>query len=404
MINKKNIKKDVNYVMARKNRHHGLLPMKEALKEIGRPEEKLRIIHFAGTNGKGSTLNYVKDILMSSGYKVATFTSPHLISHFDRICINNEWIKESSFNYYLKKFEKIIEKYDLGMFEIDLLIALAYFSYQKVDYVLLETGLGGRLDNTNVIDNTILEVITSIGIDHQDILGDKLEQIAFEKAGIIKKNTTVIIGAKINKKAKKIIYKKARYEKANVLETKYFKTGSHSFIFKDNEYEIKGGSYQKRNAALALNVAWALGIDIKEDIIKKAIKDSLWAGRFETINDKPLIVIDGAHNMDGLKALLEASDYLAKPIITIFASLKDKPGIAMVNQLKKVSQKVIITEFDNPRIRHIDEYDDISEYKYLDYKQAINESIEEINDGSILITGSLYFISIVREFLLNKDM
>lgn len=395
--------KNVDDVMARKNRRHGLLPMRKSLDAINKPEKDLKIIHFAGTNGKGSTVNYLKDILMVNGYKVATFTSPHLISHFDRIRINDIWISEEDFNNYLREYEDIILDNDLGMFEIDLLIALAYFKEKDVDYVLLETGLGGRLDNTNVIDNTYLEVITSIGKDHIDVLGERIEQIAFEKAGIIKKSTTCIINAKIKKEAKKIIQYKALKEGANLIQNKYRKTGRYTFIFDNYEYEVSGASYQKSNAALALNIASILQIDIKNNKVKEAIKNSLWKGRFEQIKDKPLIVIDGAHNIEGIKALIEASEDLKKPIKTIFASLKDKKGNEMVDLLKGISEEVIITEFANPRIRHIEEYD-VDTKKIKDYKEAINETIKTVKDGSILIAGSLYFISLVRDYLVDKNV
>ena len=405
MANSKSIKKDkkdVSYVMARKNRRHGLLPMRRALNEIGNPDKDLKIIHFAGTNGKGSTVNYVKDILRSNGKKVATFTSPHLITHYDRIRINDRYITENSFNIYLNKYSDIIDKYDLGMFEIDLLIALSFFKDRKVDYVLLETGLGGRLDYTNILDNKLVEVITSIGMDHMDILGDTVQQIAFEKASIIKDRTTVIIGSKINEKAKRIIKIQANKHKANLIQTKYRKTSRYSFMYGGEEYEVSGASYQKRNAALALEVAKNLGFDIKSDKVKKAIKNSMWLGRFEEVKSKPRIIVDGAHNIEAIKALIEAMHDLPRPIITIFASLKDKKGIEMVNMLKEVSDEIIITEFENERIRHIEEYDGCDCIKDKDYKKIIEEKALSVNDGTILIAGSLYFISIVRDMLINE--
>ena len=398
----KNSLKNVDDVMSRKNRRHGLLPMKKALEEIGNPEKDLRIVHIAGTNGKGSTVNYLKDILVISGYKVATFTSPHLVSHYDRIRINDEWIKEKSFNYYLKKYKDIIEKYDLGMFEIDLLIALSYFARQKVDYMLMETGLGGRLDYTNAIDNKMIEVITSIGIDHTDFLGERLEQIAYEKAGIIKKYSTIVLGSKINDKALRIIKIQADKKHANLIKNKYRKTGKYSFIFDEEEYEITGARYQKNNAALALEVAKVLGINIKSDKVKKAIKTSMWAGRFEKLKDKPNIIVDGAHNLEGALALKESIHDLPKPIITVFASLKDKPGNEMLKLLGECSDEIIVTEFDNPRIRFIEDYDGYLRIK--DYREAINIAISKAENGSVVITGSLYFISLVREEIKNMGI
>ena len=166
----------IEWVMQRKNRYHGLSPLRKACEKIGNPQDDLKIVHIAGTNGKGSTTNYLKDILIANGYKTGTFTSPHLIDHRDRIRINDAWIPEDKFLYYLNRYMDLILEYDLGMFEIDEMICFAWMKEEKVDYLLLETGLGGRLDNTNIIEHPVLEIITTIGFDHMNVLGNRLDR------------------------------------------------------------------------------------------------------------------------------------------------------------------------------------------------------------------------------------
>ncbi len=396
MTNKQIEKLDANWVMNRKSRHHGLEPIRQALKDIQNPQNNLKIIHVAGTNGKGSTVNYCKDILVSLGFQVGTFTSPHLEEHYDRIRINGKWIAENRFNTYLNDLFEIIEKYDLGMFEIALLIALVYFNDEKVDYVLLEVGVGGRLDNTNVIENPVLEIITSIGLDHMRILGNRYQQIAYEKAGIIKKRSTVVVSGRVNDTAKRIIQYVAHEKQANCIFSFYQKRSSHTFEVFNTTYEIQGGSYQKRNAALALYAIHALGFDVTNDVVKEAVYQSKWLGRFEKISDEPLVYVDGAHNVEGMMACVEAMKEVSDHWIGVFAALKDKQTEEMYQILQEACEEVIICEFDNHRIQHIEEYDKQA-MKIKDYKEAIDYAIKK--DKSVIITGSLYFVSLVRKYL-----
>ena len=396
MTNKQIEKLDANWVMNRKSRHHGLEPIRQALNDIQNPQNNLKIIHVAGTNGKGSTVNYCKDILMSLGFQVGTFTSPHLEEHYDRIRINGKWIAENRFNTYLNDLYEIIEKYDLGMFEIALLIALVYFNDEKVDYVLLEVGVGGRLDNTNVIENPVLEIITSIGLDHMRILGNRYQQIAYEKAGIIKKRSTVVVSGRVNDTAKRIIQYVAHEKQANCIFSFYQKRSSHTFEVFNTTYEIQGGSYQKRNAALALYAIHALGFDVTNDVVKEAVYQSKWLGRFEKISDEPLVYVDGAHNVEGMMACVEAMKEVSDHWIGVFAALKDKQTEEMYQILHEACEEVVICEFDNHRIQHIEEYDKQA-MKIKNYKEAIDYAIKK--DKSVIITGSLYFVSLVRKYL-----
>ena len=202
MANRESINEE--WVMSRRNLNHGLSPLQSTLESIGNPQNTYRCIHVVGTNGKGSTCNYLKDILVSQGYKVGMFTSPHLMTHRDRIRINDSYISEDAFHAYLMKYYDVIVEKQLGMFEIDTLIAFQWFFDEKVDYAIIETGLGGRLDSTNLIARPELCIITSIGFDHMAFLGTRIEQIAYEKAGIIQSYTRCLIGH-LSEKARKVI-------------------------------------------------------------------------------------------------------------------------------------------------------------------------------------------------------
>ena len=395
----KQVQLDAQWVMDRKSRHHGLKPIQNALEKLNHPEKDLKIIHVAGTNGKGSTVNFCKDVLVALGYHVGTFTSPHLEEHYDRIRIDGKWIEEDRFNNYLQELYEIIEENDLGMFEIVLLIALQYFKDEKVDYAILECGVGGRLDNTNIIEKPIIEIITSIGEDHMKTLGNRPQQIAYEKAGIIKERSTVIIGDCIPDEAKKIIKKVAQEKHASYQIAKYQSRSDYTFEIFNDVYEINGGSYQKRNAATALYALKALGINIYEDVVKDAIKNSLWLGRFEKISDNPLIIVDGAHNKEGILACTEAMKARNTHWVGVFAALKDKQTEEMLKIFTDACDEVVVTEFENGRIKHIEEYIGATNTN-KDYKEAINWAIEK--GQPVIITGSLYFISLVRKYLMKK--
>ena len=389
--------RDIEWVMRRKNRHHGLAPIRAALKDAGDPHLKLRTVHIAGTNGKGSTVSYLRALLESEGYRTGTFTSPHLVSHCDRIRINNEWISEETFLSYLAKDMEMIEKYDLGMFEIDTLIALQWFADEKADIILMETGLGGRLDNTNIFDNPELCIITTIAYDHMEILGSRIQQIAFEKAGIIMPYGRCITGH-LDPHAMNVIRRNAWRRHARVIEAgKIRDTGGNSFVLRGVRYTVQGARYQKQNAALALEAARLLGVDAGSDKAVRAIAGTVWPGRFETVRHDPEVILDGAHNEEGIRALCESLPAVKEPLTVVFSALGDKPGRKMASMLKRRCQRLILTHFDNAR----------SEKKPLEMKgaesiadwQAAAEEALKQKEGTVVFTGSLYFISLVRAYL-----
>lgn len=396
---------DEEWVMKRRNENHGLSPIKTVLKMYNDPQDHLRCIHVAGTNGKGSTCNYLKDILVSQGYKVGMFTSPHLITHRDRIRINDDYISHEAFMNYLLEMKDIIEEYHLGMFEIDTCIAFRWFFDEKVDYAIIETGLGGRLDSTNVIHKPNLCVITSIGYDHMNLLGNRLQQIAYEKVGIVQKNTPCVVG-NISSEAKVIIEKNIQRKYARMIPLKnYTVKENHIFSYKNTLYEIPSiALYQYHNASLALLASELLGINIKAQTVKDALKNSFWKGRFEKVHDDPIVMIDGAHNEEGIRALCQSMQILKKPIYCVFSALKDKEVHKMASMLKRNCDALMITQFENERADSVDDLYVDGAIVEKDYKIAIQKAMQQCETGTVVITGSLYFISIVRNYYkyLNK--
>lgn len=391
-------KYDENWVMTRRNPNHGLDPIKEALARHGNPQNDLKFIHVAGTNGKGSVCCYIKDVLVAHGYRTGMFTSPHLVHHFDRITINGTWISKQEYQEILDACIDDILELDIGMFEIALLIALLYFRKQKTDYVVLECGLGGRLDNTNIIPSPVISVITTIGSDHSALLGNRVQQVAFEKAGIIREHVPVCVGL-VSKQARGVIASIAHRRHAPITFTESIQaTDVNVFAYEHDVYELSSAAvYQKENALLALRVLKSIGIDIHDDTTKQALHESSWKGRFEKVGTHPDIYLDGAHNKEGIEALVRNYGCLNRPVITVFSALKDKPGRWMASKLSQVSDELVITSISNGRFDSMDSLSVNGAIMIADENEAVDEAVKRAGeDGTVIICGSLYFISDIR--------
>ena len=399
------------------NFRSGLGRMQRAVDLLGHPEKTYPIIHVTGTNGKGSTIAFMRELFVAHGKKVGTFTSPHIISIHDRICINGQPITEEDFvriANQVKEMEKILlETHDqLSFFELLTLIALLYFKEQGVDLVLLEVGIGGLLDTTNVVTGEIA-VITSIGLDHQETLGDSLEEIAEQKAGIFKAGKKAVI-AKLAPEAELVCQKRARE-----LDVDFYQAGQ-DFILNAGDFssglarfsQLKiglEGAYQQENAALALQSFLLFMASreekVDEELVRQALQETHWAGRLERI--RPQIYLDGAHNLPALTRLVEFIQEKIQQgyqVRILFGALKRKDYQGMLGylteQLPQVELKV--TGFDYQGSL---EESDVSGYKLVDsYRDFISEFEENANDQDLLfVTGSLYFISEVRASLLGSD-
>ena len=292
--------------------------------KLGNPQNCFKSIHIAGTNGKGSVSTFVSSALKEAGYKVGIFVSPYIVDFCERIQINGEYISQEAL---CRLSQKVIDtKIDLTEFEFITAVGFLYFSENNIDVAVLETGLGGRFDATNVIDSPLVSVITKIGLDHTAILGDTIAKITKEKCGIIKNNTVVTTCAQPQDALSIIKTSAPRLIAPNKSELSGVKVSvlGNEFLYKGINYKTAlGGEYQVENAILAIETLKNCGLNISEDNIKKGLKNAFIPARLEVVSQNPLVVIDGAHNPDGANALCTAlKEY--KNVTAIIGVMRDK--------------------------------------------------------------------------------
>lgn len=391
-------------------------PMLAICAKYGHFQRELKTIHIAGTNGKGSTAHFLATILREQGYQVGLFTSPFFINHRDRIRINDEWIPEDRMIEIANRYVDDFEAFELSFFEIDTFIALRYFYESHVDIAVIEVGLGGRLDATNVI-TPLVSAITNIGWDHMDYLGDTLAKIAFEKAGIIKSQRPVVIGADMVAEAEVVIREVALTRQADVIKTPHptnIAINEHAiFTWKNNTYELSTPvQYQPLNAACALQVIEVLNqvtkeIHVDSKAIHQGLLKSVWLGRFQVIHRHPTWIIDGAHNAHGMRAMIQAlRSYRLpnQPIKVLFAALRDKPVDEMLQLLQPEVTHLTLTTFTHYRSMNLATFIPPSGV-VIDshYHQLLDRWMEEADEDTLyLVTGSLYFLTEVVTYLKKK--
>lgn len=393
----------------RKNRGYGLDHFKQYMASLGNPQNRLRSIHIAGTNGKGSTTNDIRSILQAAGYKVGSFTSPFMITHLDRIRINNQDIREEAFLGITNRYYDSWMEWDLSMFEIDMCIAVFYYLEEQVDYCVFETGLGGRKDATNILQ-PLVSVITNIGMDHMEFLGDTLEKIAKEKAGIVKEGIDLITAE--DKECCLQVFQKhtasahAQCIKAGEISNIQETADGLSFDYGNlKDVALYGKArYQCRNAALAIEVCLYLQrqghIRLTEVQLRTGLHQAVWIGRFETISKEPLIILDGAHNADGIHALCETLKQM-EDVQVLFSVLKDKNFEAMLQELETVCGEILVVPFYNERALDVRLLEGRKHIHLMEsYERAIPHALQKVKP--LVITGSLYFISDVRKYLIEK--
>lgn len=399
----------------------GLENITNLMKELKNPEKKLRFIHVAGTNGKGSTSLFISEILREAGFKTGLYTSPFIYEFNERIKINGENISDSDFAHVTEKVVcAIAAMEEKGMehpteFELITAAAFLYFYEKKCDVVVLEVGLGGRFDATNVICPA-LSVITKIGIDHSEFLGNTFSEIAFEKCGIIKNGVPVVSSGEQPKEALNVIKKTAEEKNAhltvcNIEKIEIEKCGiaGSDFIFEDEKYRLSQlGKYQIYNASVAIcaaRVLNTLGFKISVENIKNGLEYAKWHGRMEIISKNPLFLLDGSHNADGIDAFINTIKDVTenKRLICIFGMLKDKAYPYALKRLAEITDTVVLTEVNNPRSASVDELFSAAEGKFLNiYKEKDNklataraQKLAEYNDAIVAI-GSLYMLSDIK--------
>ena len=398
------------------NFRSGLDRMSQAVSLLNHPEENYPIIHVTGTNGKGSTIAFMSQLFVQHEKKVGTFTSPHMVSVHDRICINHEPISDEDFTRLgrqVREMERQLRQtHDpLSYFEILTLMALLYFKEEQVDVALIEVGIGGLLDTTNVVAGDIA-VVTSVGLDHQETLGDSIAAIAEQKAGIFKEKKVAVIGP-LAEEARRIC--ELRAKKLDVVLYEYGRDFSFSkgqFFSPDvNIPHLKlslAGTYQEENAAVALQSfllfmgqhSWQVQIEL----VRKALQETHWAGRLEYFERG--IYLDGAHNLPALSRLVEfIRQQEQKEIFLLFGALKRKNYQGMLSYLQQELPHVqlFVTTFEDDGA--IDKQNLTTETYVSSYREFIEQFIKNSTDNQLLfVTGSLYFIAEVRAFLLEKEI
>ena len=399
----------------------GLDRMKTLLQLLGSPEKKINGIHVAGTNGKGSTIQYMKNALMQNGYKVGVFISPSPNEMTGHIFMNDNPIKKEAFTRLLNDMYPFINILDAQNqhpteFEIITVLAFLYFA-GSTDIALIETGMGGREDTTNCF-LPLLSIITNVSRDHMTFLGNTVEEIAFHKAGIIKHHVPAIIGP-MQGAALKVIE-----QAAAAVQTKLFRYNQTFFITEgsgDQAFMWQGylnnrltvsirmmGKHQQVNASLAVMALIKLaeqGFTIHMKKALEGIQQTVFHGRFEPVSKSPRIILDGAHNEAGIRSLIEAAALIksSQEKHVLFAAFKDKDIQTMLTLLQNYFDTVTLTTFDHPRAATVEELVTYAQSDQIIVARNWQDAIKTMDTGNLhFITGSLHFIAKVRNFILNR--
>lgn len=395
----------------------GVKRMEWMLSRLNHPERNIKAIHVGGTNGKGSTVAYLRTALVNNGYEVGTFTSPYIETFNERISLNGEPISNDAIVSLVARVKPVSEameqETDLGVateFEIITTMMYLYFGeIHPVDFVIVEAGLGVKNDSTNVIQ-PILSVLTSIGLDHTDILGHSYLDIAKDKGAIIKPHTPVIYAVK-NEEALKYLRQLTIDLNAPAMEYDrdiLVVSEADEFTYRYKDYEMENialkmlGEHQKENAALAITALIDLFerqiIDIDFNKMIQGIESVQWKGRIEKVNDSPLIIIDGAHNKESVDALVDTIGryYGLDKVDILFSAIKGKPISSMLTAFNTIANHFYVTGFEFPKALPKQTLYDEVEFKDKTLIDDYVDFIKNYQGEALLITGSLYFISEVK--------
>lgn len=399
--------------------------IKELLNIFEKPQDKLKIIHITGTNGKGSVASFIENALIENSYKIGKFTSPYITNIREEIEINNEEISEEEFAKLATEVRVKVEELDekkifVSGFEILTSIAYIYFARNNLDFAVMEVGMGGRVDATNVMEKSI-PVFCHISLDHANILGDTIGKIAHEKGGIIKENSQVFsypqdeeARAELKKLSKE---KNSSFYEFSQDEVEILSSNEEGNIFnfrnhKNVEISLIG-DHQALNASLALMVLDFLKEEYKldEEKIKEGLKKAKNIGRTECLSKDPLIIIDGSHNLDSIERIEESvKKFNYKKLILGFSLLKDKDHDHILRKIENIADKIVLTEIDSDR--HTDlkeleaEFKKFSKkeiYPIKDREEAVEKTLSLAGEGDMILwCGSLYLIKDIRKIILEK--
>lgn len=387
--------------------HYKMEKVRYALELLGNPHLELPVIHVAGTNGKGSTIAFLRQLFQAHGLRVGSFVSPHMVTVHDRICIDQAPIADTDFQRLLSQIhdleQQVAATYEpFRYFEVMVLIMFLHFCEQKPDLALIEVGIGGLLDTTNVVSPS-LSLISSIGMDHQDLLGDTLVEIAEQKAGIIKDRVPLVLGP-VSPEVRAICYQIAQEKVAPVY------TFGEDFTYKDGQFQTAdlvlseltlglAGKHQEENAGLALQafLLYMEKIDasVSLEAIRSALATTRWVGRLELVSEQPKIYLDGAHNIPAMERLVDFIQQEEQPVTILFSALKRKDFqdmLALLDQ-KLPRTPLYLTSFAYDGALTEDQGQD--RLYVADYETFIRDWQLQ-GQGTLVVTGSLYFISEVR--------
>ncbi|KRN29343.1 folC1 protein [Lactobacillus selangorensis] len=408
--------------------------MTRLMDALDNPQDLLQIVHVTGTNGKGSVVNDLSWLFQESGLKTGMFTSPFLTRFNERFQIDHQSIPDDRLLELTNLVGTTIEQLqkqqpDFGVTEFEFITALCfvYFAQEHVDVALIEVGIGGLHDSTNIL-TPVVAVITTVGMDHMQMLGDTLAKIAHQKAGIIKPHHPTVIG-QLPDEATAVVLKEAAERDSQVYAlNRDFQTSqrqtlpnwAEQFDFENDERRFRGleipmiGAYQVDNAAVALEAYLVFlkirQIDEDEQVIRRALKKAFWAGRLEKVNERPLIVLDGAHNEPGIKGLLSVlrENFAQQHLFVLYAGLKDKALDKILPLLQNEHLQLTVTTVpDNPRAASEADYAPYLKptTHFVDqWPQGLVQIVQQMSDSDVLlITGSLYFISDVRRYFKEEQ-
>lgn len=385
--------------------------MRKIMEKLGNPQNNLKFIHVAGTNGKGSVCTMLAEIYKDAGYKTGLYTSPFIIDFRERIKINGEFIPKSD----LARLTEIVINTGITVTEFEFITAVAFLYYyeQNCDIVILETGLGGRFDATNIIENPLCSVITKIDLDHTAVLGKTLEEIAKEKCGIIKKNCPVVSYPLQSKEVLEIISSNTNVLAVPDLSELEIKSCSHlgnTYIYMNKVYTTALiGEHQIYNAITAITVAQSTEIPLSYNNIKNGISSAIIPARLELVSKNPIVFLDGAHNPDGANALSQFMKICGGNAIAVIGMMQDKNCDEVLSlTLKNCSGVITVTVKDNPRSLYGKELALLAEKYCSDvtfaktYDDAIKQAVEKSqNSKPIFVFGSLYLSAALREKLIS---
>jgi len=405
----------------------GLENIGKLLGILGEPQDKLKFIHIAGTNGKGSTASFIYHILREAGYKTGLFISPFIERFNERIQMNGNDISDSDLAKATDMVKIAIDKMlEDGFthpteFEVVTAIAMLYYHEKRCDIVILEVGLGGRYDSTNIINKPEVGIITKIALDHVDILGETLKEIAFEKGGIIKNSSNNIIYPQsievmnvIDRIAseKNAVLTSFSFADAEVLKSQISEQIFNYKSYKNLKISLNG-KYQIYNAITAINCIEVLnikGYNIKEESIREGIWNTKWPCRLELINKRPLIIVDGSHNIDGVNTLIDfiQSEYPDKKVIFVFGMMKDKDYKSIIRNISKYAKGFILVDIKNERALEPKQAANIIKGYCINimFSGTINSTSDYIlslnGDEVVFAIGSFYYVGELKEAIKRR--